>query len=57
MISEFAAYVRARQHHLLRSAYLVCGDAQRAEDLLQGAFEKLARQRIHDGAKKPLRNM
>lgn len=39
---EFAAYVRARQHHLLRSAYLVCGDVQRAEDLLQGAFEKLA---------------
>lgn len=40
--AEFAAYVRARQHRLLRAAYLVCGDLQRAEDLLQQAFEKLA---------------
>ena len=39
---EFATYVQARQHGLLRAAYLVCGDAHRAEDLLQGAFEKLA---------------
>lgn len=39
---DFAAYVRARQHALLRAAYLVCGDAHRAEDLLQTAFEKLA---------------
>jgi RNA polymerase sigma-70 factor (sigma-E family) len=39
---EFASYVRARQHRLLRAAYLVCGDAQLAEDLLQGAFVKLA---------------
>ena len=39
---DFAAYVRARQHVLLRAAYLVCGDAHRAEDLLQQAFEKLA---------------
>lgn len=39
---DFAAYVRARQHVLLRAAYLVCGDVHRAEDLLQQAFEKLA---------------
>ena len=39
---EFARYVRARQHRLLRAAYLVCGDAHLAEDLLQGAFAKLA---------------
>lgn len=39
---EFATYVRARQHDLLRAAYLVSGDAHRAEDLLQMAFEKLA---------------
>lgn len=39
---EFADYVRARQHRLLRAAYLVCGDVHRAEDLLQQAFEKLA---------------
>ncbi len=39
---EFASYVRARQHRLLRAAYLVCGDAHLAEDLLQGALVKLA---------------
>ena len=39
---DFARYVRARQHRLLRAAYLVCGDAHLAEDLLQGAFAKLA---------------
>lgn len=39
---DFADYVRARQHRLLRAAYLVCGDAHRAEDLLQQALEKLA---------------
>ncbi len=39
---EFADYVRARQHRLLRAAYLVCGDEHRAQDLLQQAFEKLA---------------
>ena len=39
---EFAQYVRARQHRLLRAAFLVCGDAHLAEDLLQGALVKLA---------------
>jgi RNA polymerase sigma-70 factor (sigma-E family) len=39
---EFARYVRARQHRLLRAAYLVCGDTHLAEDLLQGALTKLA---------------
>jgi RNA polymerase sigma-70 factor (sigma-E family) len=39
---EFVAYVRARQHRLLRAAYLVCGDVHLAEDLLQEAFVKLA---------------
>jgi RNA polymerase sigma-70 factor (sigma-E family) len=39
---EFARYVQARQHRLLRAAYLVCGDAHLAEDLLQGALAKLA---------------
>lgn len=39
---DFAAYVRARQTHLLRAAYLVCGDADLAQDLLQDAFVKLA---------------
>lgn len=39
---DFARYVRARQHVLLRAAYLVCGDAHLAEDLLQQAFAKVA---------------
>src|SRR5580765_1199140 len=39
---EFARYVRARQHRLLRAAFLVCGDVHLAEDLLQGALAKLA---------------
>ena len=42
MDEEFARYVRARQHRLLRAAYLVCGDAHLAEDLLQGALTKVA---------------
>ena len=40
---EFVEYVRARQHTLLRAAFLVCGDVHLAEDLLQGALVKLAR--------------
>jgi RNA polymerase sigma-70 factor (sigma-E family) len=40
--AEFVAFVEARQHRLLRSAYLVCGDHHLAEDLLQGALVKLA---------------
>ena len=38
---EFAAFVAARQHHLRRIAYAVCGDWHRAEDLLQTALVKL----------------
>jgi RNA polymerase sigma-70 factor (sigma-E family) len=39
---EFVAFVQARQHRLVRSAYLVCGDYHLAEDLVQGALVKLA---------------
>ena len=39
---DFARYVRARQHRLLRAAYLVCGDVHLAEDLLQDALVKVA---------------
>jgi RNA polymerase sigma-70 factor (sigma-E family) len=39
---DFARYVRARQHSLLRAAYLLCGDARLAEDLLRGAFTSVA---------------
>lgn len=38
----FAEYVRAREGHLLRSAYLLCGDEHLAQDLLQEALVKLA---------------
>ena len=39
--AEFTAYVAARQLHLRRIAYAVCGDWNRAEDLLQTALTKL----------------
>lgn len=35
---DFADYVRARQHELLRAAYLVCGDEGLAEDALESAL-------------------
>jgi RNA polymerase sigma-70 factor (sigma-E family) len=41
---EFVDYVQARQHTLLRAAYLVCGDLRLAEDLLRAALVQLARQ-------------
>lgn len=40
---EFVDYVRARQHTLLRAAYLVCGDLPLAESLLEAALVRLAR--------------
>ncbi|BBH68636.1 DNA-directed RNA polymerase sigma-70 factor [Actinoplanes sp. OR16] len=48
---EFVAFVQARQHRLLRSAYLICGDHHLAEDLLQNALVKLALRwsRVRDG--------
>ncbi|HEV7145565.1 MAG TPA: sigma factor-like helix-turn-helix DNA-binding protein [Pedococcus sp.] len=39
---EFAQYVRARQHRLLRGAWLVCGDSQVAEGVVHAALVKLA---------------
>jgi RNA polymerase sigma-70 factor (sigma-E family) len=46
---DFAEYVAARQAHLRRIAYAICGDWHRAEDVLQTAFVKLyvAWPRIH----------
>jgi len=38
---EFAAYMTARQPALLRTAYLVTGDAHTAEDVVQTALAKL----------------
>lgn len=39
--AEFTAYVVARESQLRRLAYVLCGDWNRAEDLLQTAFTKL----------------
>ncbi len=38
---EFSAFVAARQTHLRRIAYAVCGDWHRADDILQTALVKL----------------
>lgn len=40
--ADFARYVRARQHRLLRATYLVCGDARLAQDVLEGALATVA---------------
>ncbi len=47
--AAFVEYVAARQAHLRRIAYAVCGDWHRAEDLLQTALTKLyvAWPRVH----------
>lgn len=38
--AEFRDFVAARSRALLRAAYLLTGDQQHAEDLLQAAFER-----------------
>lgn len=47
----FAAYVRARQEHLLRIAVLMCGDIHEAQDLLQDALITLSKHwhKVGDG--------
>ena len=39
--AEFAVYVTARRDRVRRTAYLICGDWHRADDLTQIAFVKL----------------
>jgi len=39
--AEFKEYVAARSHALWHTAYLLCGDAHQAEDLVQTALIKL----------------
>jgi len=39
----FEQFVQERSAALFRTAYLVCGDAHQAEDLLQSAFERACR--------------
>jgi RNA polymerase sigma-70 factor (sigma-E family) len=41
--AEFRDFVAAREHALLRTAFLLTGDQQRAEDLLQTALERAVR--------------
>jgi RNA polymerase sigma-70 factor (sigma-E family) len=38
---DFGEYVAERRAHLYRTAYLLCGDAHRAEDIVQQALTKL----------------
>lgn len=39
--AEFTEYASGRQHSLLRTAYLLCGDQHTAEDLVQVTLAKL----------------
>lgn len=50
-LTSFTAWVGLRRDVLLRTAYLLTGDRQRAEDLLQDALVKVARRwgRLRDG--------
>jgi RNA polymerase sigma-70 factor (sigma-E family) len=41
--ADFTAYVRARQRHFVRFAYLLTNDPHSAEDLVQSAFAKVYR--------------
>ena len=49
--ASFEEWARARQQHLVRSAYLLTGDFQRAEDLVQEALIRAALQwdRLREG--------
>jgi RNA polymerase sigma-70 factor (sigma-E family) len=51
--AEYAAFVAARQTHLRRIAYAVCGDWHQADDVLQTALVKLyvAWPRLHHGGR------
>jgi RNA polymerase sigma-70 factor (sigma-E family) len=40
-VTEFEEFARARAPHLLRSAWLLCGDAHQAEDLVQETLAKV----------------
>ncbi len=43
MDEDFASYAQARQQHLYRTAYLLCGDRDRAQDLVQTTLVALLR--------------
>ncbi|MFD6443887.1 SigE family RNA polymerase sigma factor [Promicromonospora sp. NPDC060204] len=46
---EFVAFVGDARPYLFRTAFLLCGDPDRAEDLVQGTFERVYRSwhRVH----------
>ena len=50
-LAGFREFVAARQTALLRSAYVLCGDRHRAEDLVQGALTRTAARwsQVRDG--------
>lgn len=50
-LAGFREFVSARQAALLRSAYVLCGDRHRAEDLVQGALTRTAARwsQVRDG--------
>ena len=43
MNEDFATYAQARRQHLFRTAYLLCGELDRAQDLVQTTLVLLLR--------------
>ena len=42
-LADFTEFAQARQRHLMRTAYLLCGNRQSAQDLTQTALLDLCR--------------
>ena len=40
-LADFTKFAHARQRHLMRTAYLLCGNSQAAQDLTQTALMNL----------------
>jgi RNA polymerase sigma-70 factor (sigma-E family) len=43
VVEDFTSYAQARQQHLYRTAYLLCGSRDRAQDLVQTTLVSLLR--------------
>src|SRR5689334_7027113 len=50
---DFVDFAQAREHTLLRAAYLVSGDLRVAEDVVRGALVQLARQWVRVREEQP----